>query len=125
MTLRDPSRIELRPLSSGDLAVLELLLEDRDGDAQGVPREAVELAGGTRFPGSLMGRLRAHGYVIGVTTGERYELGHAEPASTRAPGVGRPSPPESDCSGVQASGALVDLGQPRLFDSAEPHWKAA
>ena len=117
MTLRDRSYVQPRPLSTGDLAVLEMLKTDRDGDAQGVPRETVELAGGTRFPGSSMGRLRAHGYVIGVTADERYELGHAEPVSTRAPDVS--SPPEV------APGVLVDLGQPRLFDPAEPHWKAA
>lgn len=93
-------------LSAGDLAALELLRADRDGCDEGVARHDLEAAGCTRYPDSLCARLRAHGYVIGVTLDGRFQLGHSEPEVERSGGGGEALPPEPP-AGASLGGQLT------------------
>lgn len=80
-----PSRQSPPPLSAGDLAGLELLRADRDSDdPQAVSAAALQAAIGTRFLDSWLNRVRAHGYVIGIDSEGRYEIGHHEPDVERS-----------------------------------------
>jgi hypothetical protein len=69
----EPSNVAL---SAGDLAALDLLQVDRDEGGPGVPLNDLEAVGLTRYVGSLVKRLHAHGHLVGVSASGLYELGH-------------------------------------------------
>jgi hypothetical protein len=77
-------------LSPADLAVLDLLRHDRDECGDGVSLAEIEQAGSTRWPGGILNRLRAAGFVWGRTPRFLYQLGFGNDTES---GCGNPHPP--------------------------------
>src|SRR4051812_2608672 len=80
---------DIRPLSAGDLAGLEALVANRDGDATGISAAELRTIASTRFLPSFVSRLREHGYCIGISADGHYHVGHDKTASTEAADDGR------------------------------------
>lgn len=102
---------DLRPLSAGDLAGLEMLRADRDGENEGVLSAPLARVVGTLYLGSFFRRLRARRIVVGELAPNLYTL-VSEPASTEA---SRASAPAAHPPRAGSSGASVDAAPGRLF----------
>lgn len=101
-----------RPLDSRELAVLRLLREDRDRGGDGVEREDIIRAAGTRWPESLLRRLHRAGYVVAEDDG-RYQLGHDEPPEIPDPG---PTGPVEPWAALSRRDQPERTDTPTLFD---------
>lgn len=66
----------LTALGPGDLAALEHLREDRAADGDGLTKAELEVTGCTMHVGSLLGRLRRNGVLVGEEVDGRLVLVH-------------------------------------------------
>ncbi len=111
------------PLTASEQNVLDALRKDRDESGPGLDRWEVEKLDNTVYPDRTIQRLREHGFVVGFKDGG-YQLGHSEPASTRASDDGRPAPfPVGRSSGVPVEAEQLPIpNQPR---KARQHYEDA